>query len=129
MSVANDTTTTTAGKFVQEIIDRNLEEVVEAERAVLILTKDGCGSCAAYQADIETRLERGEMGEIVVGKMALNQRGATREFKRDNSWLAAIKFLPYTLLYSKGQRVDGFAASKGSYLLERIETAFKEEGA
>ena len=125
MSVANGTTT--AGKLVQ-VIDGNLEEIMEAERAVLILTKDGCGSCAAYQAEIQAQLECGEMGEIVVGKIALNQRGATREFKRENPWLAAIEFLPYTLLYTKGQRVDGFAASKGSYLLERIEIAF-EEGA
>ena len=120
MSVANDT-----GKVVQ-VTDQNLEEGVGAERAVLILTKDNCGPCAAYQADIQARLERGEMRGIVIGKMALDQRGATRDFKRDNPWLADIKFLPYTLIYGKGQRVDGFAASKGSYLLEQIETAFEE---
>ncbi len=120
MSVANDT-----GRFVQ-VTDQNLQEVVGAERAVLILTKDDCGPCVAYQDDIRGQLERGEMKGIVVGKMALDQRGATRDFKRDNPWLADIKFLPYTLLYGKGQRVDGFAASKGSYLLERIETAFEE---
>jgi hypothetical protein len=120
--VANDT-----GKIVQ-VIDRNLEEIVEAERAVLILTKDGCGSCAAYQAEIEALLEQGQIGEIVVGKMALNQRGVIRDFKRENPWLADIKFLPYTLLYGKGQRIDGFAASKGSYLLEQVELAFEDGG-
>jgi hypothetical protein len=119
VSVANDT-----DRLVQ-VVDGNLGEVVDAERAVLILTKDGCGSCAAYQADIESRLERGEMEDIVFGKLALNRREATtREFKRDNPWLAGIGFLPYTLLYDKGRRVDGFAASRGSYLLERIESAF-----
>jgi hypothetical protein len=111
-----------------QVVDGNLKEVVDAERVVLILTKDGCGSCAAYQADIESRLERGEMEDIVFGKLALNRRGATREFKRENPWLAGIGFLPYTLLYGKGQMVDGFAASRGSYLLERIESAF-ERGA
>jgi hypothetical protein len=121
MSVANDT-----GKFVQ-VTDQNLGEVVGTERGVLILTKADCGPCAAYQADIQARLERGEMRGIVVGKMALDQRGSTRDFKRDNPWLADIKLLPYTLLYTKGQKVDGFAASKGTYLLERIETAFEEE--
>ena len=123
-SGANDT----AGKFVQVVDDGNLGEIVEAERAILILTKEGCGSCAAYQADIEERMERGEMGEIVVGKIALNQRGATRNFKRNTPWLSGIEFLPYTVLYGKGQRVDGFAASKGSYLLERLESVF-EQGA
>ena len=117
--IANDTT-----GFIQEVTDRNLGQVVEAERAVLVLTKTGCGHCVAYQAELEALLERGDMGGTVVGKMALNQRGATRDFKRNNPWLADLTFLPYTLLYSKGRRVDGFAASKGSYLLERIEDAF-----
>jgi hypothetical protein len=38
VSVANDT-----GELVQ-VIDRNLEEVMGTERAVLILAKEGCGS-------------------------------------------------------------------------------------
>lgn len=117
--IAND-----VAKPIREVTDQNLGEVVEAERAVLVLTKTGCGHCAAYQAEIEALLERGAMGGTVIGKMPLNQRGVIRDFKRNNPWLADLKVLPYTLLYSKGQRVDGFAASKGSYLLERIEDAF-----
>ncbi len=117
--IAND-----VAKPIREVTDQNLGEVVEAERAVLILTKTGCGHCAAYQAEIEALLERGAMGGTVIGKMPLNQRGVIRDFKRNNPWLADLEFLPYTLLYSKGQRVDDFAASKGSYLLERIEDAF-----
>jgi hypothetical protein len=117
--IAND-----VAKPIREVTDQNLGEVVEAERAVLVLTKTGCGHCAAYQAEIEALLERGAMGGTVIGKMPLNQRGVIRDFKRNNPWLADLKFLPYTLLYSKGQRVDDFAASKGSYLLERIEDAF-----
>ncbi len=117
--IAND-----VAKPIQEVTDQNLGEVVEAERAVLILTKTGCGHCVAYQAEIEALLERGDVGGTVIGKMPLNQRGVIRDFKRNNPWLADLEFLPYTLLYSKGQRVDDFAASKGSYLLERIEDAF-----
>ncbi len=117
--IAND-----VAKPIREVTDQNLGEVVEAERAVLVLTKTGCGHCAAYQAEIEALLERGAMGGTVIGKMPLNQRGVIRDFKRNNPWLADLEFLPYTLLYSKGQRVDDFAASKGSYLLERIEDAF-----
>ncbi len=112
-----------------QVTDRNFGELAGSERAVLILTKSDCGYCAAYQAEIEDLLGWGQMGKIVVvGKMVLNERGVIRNFKRENPWLADLKFLPYTLLYSKGQRVDGFAASKGAYLLERIESAF-EEGA
>ena len=117
--IANDT-----AKLIREVNDQSLKEVVEAEQAVLILTKTDCGHCVAYQAEIEALLERGAMGETVIGKMPLNQRGMIRDFKRNNPWLADLKFLPYTLLYSKGKCVDNFAASKGTYLLERIEDAF-----
>jgi hypothetical protein len=117
--IAND-----AVKLILEVTDQNLAPLMEAERAVLVLTKSDCGHCAAYQAEIEALLERADMGGTVIGKMPLNQRGVIRDFKRNNPWLADLKVLPYTLLYSKGQRVDGFAASKGSYLLERIEDAF-----
>jgi hypothetical protein len=109
-----------------QITDRNFGELAGSERAVLILMKSDCGHCTAYQAEIEGLLERGQMEEIIVGKMVLNERGVIRNFKRENPWLTGIKFLPHTLLYSKGQRVDGFAASKGSYLLERIESAFED---
>lgn len=115
--IAND-------NLIREVNDDNLKEVVEAEQAVLILTKTGCGHCIAYQAEIEALLKRGAMGEMVIGKMPLDQRGMIRDFKRNNPWLADLKFLPFTLLYNKGQRVDNFATSKGTYLLERIEEAF-----
>ena len=117
--IAND-----SAQLIREVNDENLQEVVEAEQAILVLTKSDCGHCIAYQAEIEALLERGDMGGTVIGKMPLNQRGVIRNFKRNNPWLADLRVLPYTLLYSKGQRVDGFAASKGSYLLERIEDAF-----
>jgi hypothetical protein len=110
------------GKLVW-IRDYNLKEVMEAERAALIFTKSSCGNCAAYQAEIEDLLERGEMKGITIGKVVLDQRGITG-YKRENPWLSGLRFLPYTLLYRKGLQVDGFAASKGTYLLERIETTF-----
>jgi thioredoxin-like negative regulator of GroEL len=122
MSVATDP----GNKFlIREVGDRNFEEVVAgAERAVLILTKTGCGHCAAYQAEIEALLKQGQLGGIAVGKMVLDRRGVIRDFKRENPWLAGLNALPYTVLYAEGRRVDGFAASKGGYLLERIEDVF-----
>jgi hypothetical protein len=105
------------------VSDENIEEVVNAEGAVLIFTKSDCGHCAAYQAEIEALFQQGEMDGISIGKVVLNQRGITW-YKRDNLWLSGLNFLPYTLLYSEGQPVDDFAASKGAYLLERIESAF-----
>ncbi len=111
------------GEVIIRVSDENIEEVINAERAVLIFTKSDCGHCTAYQAEIEALFKQGEMEGIVVGKMVLNQRGITR-YKRDNPWLSGLKFLPYTLLYNEGVPVDDFAASKGAYLLEQIESAF-----
>jgi hypothetical protein len=110
-----------AGKLVQ-VMDSNLSEFMAAEWTILILTKTDCGACATFQAQIETLLEQGKLAGITLGKMVLNQPGLTN-FKRTNPWLIDIHFLPYTLLYHKGQQLDNFAASKGSYLLERIEDA------
>jgi hypothetical protein len=42
-----------------------------------------------------------------------------RAFKRENPWLRDVTYLPYTVLYRSGERVDEFASSRGSYLLER----------
>ncbi len=112
-----------SGRLVLNFSDENIEEVVNAERAVLIFTKSDCGHCAAYQAEIEALFEQGEMEGVSIGKVVLNQRGIIR-YKRDNPWLSGLRLLPYTLLYSEGQPVDAFAASKGAYLLERIERAF-----
>ena len=68
----------------------------------------------------------GRLPDIVIGKMILDIPGSGR-FKRDNPWLPNLESLPYTMIYRKGQHVDEFAASKGSYLLEKIESVLKEK--
>lgn len=47
-------------------------------------------------------------------------RPGARAFKRANPWLADLEFLPYTVLYASGVKVDEFAASRGFYLLDRL---------
>ena len=100
------------------IDDASIDRVTRAAHGVLILAKDDCESCAAYEADIRRLQEQGILGELVVGKLVLTQPGC-RAFKRENSWLRDVTYLPYTVLYSDGARVDEFASSKGSYLVER----------
>jgi hypothetical protein len=91
---------------------------------VLILAKDDCDNCAAYEAEIHGLQERGLLGDLVVGKIVLTRPGA-RGFKRASPWLSGIDYLPYTLLYARGEQLDEFAASKGTYLLERAaDTGF-----
>jgi hypothetical protein len=98
--------------------DQSVERVTQAGRGALILGKDDCDNCAAYEADIRRLQEQGVLGELVVGKIMLTQPGS-RRFKRENPWLRDVSFLPYTVLYEAGERVDEFASSRGSYLLER----------
>jgi hypothetical protein len=100
------------------VADDTVDRVVGARHGALVLAKDDCDNCAAYETQIRRLLEEGQLGDLVVGKMVLTQPGA-RGFKRANPWLSEVDFLPYTLLYAKGEKVDEFAASKGTYLLER----------
>lgn len=108
--------------------DETVGGVVEAPHGVLVLAKDDCDSCAAYEQEIRGMEEEGRLGDLVVGKLVLTQPGS-RQFKRANPWLREVDFLPYTLLYADGERVDEFAASRGSYLLERAEDAGFVQGA
>jgi hypothetical protein len=98
--------------------DESLDLVTQAARGALILAKDGCDSCAAYESDVRRLQEQGLLGELVVGKILLTQPGC-RAFKRENPWLRDVTYLPYTVLYTTGERVDEFASSRGTYLLER----------
>jgi hypothetical protein len=100
------------------VADDTIDRVVGARHGALILAKDECGGCADYESEIRRLMEDGRLGDLVVGKMVLTQPGA-RGFKRANPWLSEVDFLPYTLLYTSGEKVDEFAASKGNYLLER----------
>jgi hypothetical protein len=98
--------------------DATVDRVVNARYGALVLAKDDCDNCAAYEAEIRRLQEAGQLDDLVVGKLVLTQPGS-REFKRSNPWLRDVDFLPYTLLYASGEKVDEFAASKGMYLLER----------
>jgi hypothetical protein len=98
--------------------DESVDRVTQAARGALIVGKDDCGSCAAYVSDIRRLQEQGLLGEVVVGKIMLTRPGC-RAFKRENAWLRSVTHLPYTILYAEGERVDAFASSRGTYLLER----------
>jgi hypothetical protein len=115
-----------ASTSLNAVNDANLARFLDAEWAVLILSKTGCGYCASYQRDIEVYREQGLFEGISIGKLVLNEAGAS-QFKRDNRWLADLTFLPHTLLYHQGRVVDSFGTSRGSYLLERLEDGLGNE--
>ncbi|MGQ0669145.1 MAG: hypothetical protein ACT4PO_05675 [Actinomycetota bacterium] len=105
------------------ITDGNLDLIRGAEQAVLVLAKGDCEACAAYGRALGGRMDRGRLHGALVGKMFLDRPGSSR-FKRDNPWLRDVEFLPYTLVYRDGVKVDEFASSRDSYLLERLRVLF-----
>lgn len=108
----------TAG--LQIVKDANLREVIGAPRAVLVIGKSDCGHCIQYEREIVELRERGEFEGVAIGKLLLDAPGAPR-FKRDNPWLASLDALPHTLIFVDGKHVENFAASRASYLQERLE--------
>jgi hypothetical protein len=103
---------------VSYVDDDTVDRVIRARHGALVLAKDDCDNCAAYESQIRHLQQEGQLGDLVVGKIVLTQPGS-RDFKRANPWLRELDFLPYTVLYASGEKVDEFAGSKGTYLLER----------
>jgi peroxiredoxin (alkyl hydroperoxide reductase subunit C) len=111
---------------IARVTDDIIETVTRADRGVLILAKNDCGHCAAYQAEIKATLAKGGLAGLAIGKLVLNEPGAT-DYKRGNRWLAEVKDLPFTVLYRDGQIVDRFLGSRATYLEERVRAAFGDE--
>jgi hypothetical protein len=100
------------------ITDHNLDAFIQSERMALVLARSNCNRCILYQSEIRQLLDEGALSGTTVGILMLDQPG-TSQFKRDNLWLMSVDLLPYTLLYRRGQRVDGFAGGQGHVLLDR----------
>jgi hypothetical protein len=110
---------------ILSVDDSNLGQLLRAQRAALILTTSACGYCADYTAQVAALQARGTLDGVLVGKIVLDRPGVQR-FKRDNFWLGRLAALPYTVLYRHGRQVDGFGASGGAYLLERVAEAMSD---
>lgn len=100
--------------------DANIRELLAAPRAVLVIGKSDCGHCIAYEREILELQAKGELDDVAFGKLLLDAPGSPR-FKKENPWLGTLKALPHTLLFVGGEHVENFAASKGTYLVERVE--------
>src|SRR5262249_2262586 len=79
--------------------DATGDRVIGALHGALVLAKDDCDNCAAYESQIRRLQEEGQLGDLVVGKLVLTQPGC-RDFKRANPWLRELDLLPYTILYA-----------------------------
>lgn len=105
------------------INDRNLRELVDTPRAILVIGKTDCGHCIDYEREILAQREQGELEDVEFGKLLLDAPGSPR-FKKDNPWIGSLEALPYTLIFGEGKLVTHFATSRAGYLAERIEETF-----
>ena len=103
------------------ITARNLSEPVSSPRAVLVLGKTDCGHCANYEREILAQIEAGALEGVAIGKLMLDAPGSPR-FKKQNPWIGQLDALPYTLIFESGKLVTHFAASRASYLIEKLES-------
>lgn len=102
-----------------EVNDANYEDFMAYEKVALIISKSTCGNCANYALEIEELAAKGKLEGLVVGKLILDKAGALN-LKRANPWIKEVDFLPFTVLYYKGEKAEEFSASKGSYLRMRM---------
>ena len=104
--------------MIVNITDDNLDSFLRNERSVLILGRSNCNRSITYQDEIRRFMANGALAGTAVGVLMLDQPG-TSQFKRDNLWLMSVDLLPYTLVYRRGMRIDGFAGHRGHVLLDR----------
>lgn len=122
MSDNAPTTDATPSEYMR-VTDDTFENLLAAERAVLVIGKSDCGYCYQYEKDIAELVDTPAYAGIVFGKLVLDERGST-QIKRANPWIADLEELPYTVLYRDGNPVSAFAASKASYLKEQLQETF-----
>jgi hypothetical protein len=111
---------------LEQVDAASWESFVGSPLAVLMLAKTGCAACAAWTQELEAELARPDFWpEVRFGKMYLDQGGLAR-FKRANeSWLADVHDLPYTVLYVRGQRFKSFAGGGIERLESRLRSALE----
>jgi hypothetical protein len=108
---------------IARVNDHNLDELLRSERAMLILSRQDCNPCMAFQEELDALLAQGQLQDIAIGKMVLNDPGSSR-FKCANPWLAGLRVLPYVILYWHGREQRRFVPSSGAHLIRQLEETF-----
>ena len=101
---------------------RAVKRFLQADDAVLILTRDDCAHCAVALARLEALLDDRALAGAAVGAVVLDRSGA-RRFRCDNPRLGGLTVFPYLVRYRKGRRVAGIAAAHQPELLMRLIAA------
>lgn len=97
-------------------------EFIRAPVAVLVLGKSDCEACSAWSRELETFLEKDqEWRDVRFGKILLDERGLI-DFKRANPWIAELDVLPFTQIYTAGERSKSFAGGGIERLVNRLRS-------
>jgi hypothetical protein len=97
-------------------------EFVGAPLAVLVLGKSDCPACAAWSDELEQFLAADtEWTNVRFGKILLD-RGGLIDFKRSNPWIADLDVLPFTQIWTRGERAKGFAGGGIDRLVSRLQS-------
>ncbi len=112
----------------EEVGRENWEEFISSPKAVLMLGKTDCPSCTAFAKELTAFCEEGAEGweDVRFGKLIINQPGLAG-FKKQNTWLADVRDLPYTLIYADGEIEKKFLGGGIDRLTNRLERVFGEE--
>ena len=103
--------------MIATIYDDTITAFLEHDLCALIVARSTCNQCISYIGDVRQLVETGALGDTRVGVLMLDQPGVS-QFMLANPWLASTEILPYTMLFRKGERVDGFSAQREHYLVD-----------
>lgn len=109
----------TARRALARLTESIFTEISSATLGVLVLARTTCGRCDVYQADIERMMDKGELADIPIGKLVVDEPNAVR-YAESVSLEIDPNHCPITVIFRDGIEVDRFATSRASYLLRRI---------
>ena len=103
-----------------KINDNNFADFLKSQYAVLVLGKSDCGNCYEYDKGISEIVNKPEYATVSFGKVVLDEPGSFL-FRKNNPWISKLEYLPYLIIYKRGQKVDEFAASNVRVLEEKLQ--------
>jgi hypothetical protein len=111
-------------KRLEELGPDTWEAFLRSPRAVLVLGKSDCDSCARWSEELtEWLADPARWPDVRFGKLMLNTPGLIA-FKRANPWVASIDMLPHTIVYLDGNKAKEFAGGGIDRLETRLRRAF-----
>lgn len=107
---------------LEQLDAKSLPEFLEADLAVLMLSKTDCAACSAWTTELEGFLaEAGDdLGGARFGKLRLDTPGLVA-FKRANPWLAEVDVLPFNVIFKGGEAVKKWPGGGLPRLKGRLE--------